>query len=207
MKSKTRRSKRARRGKVERGQVRTGHSRKVKAVRLDAFLPSERKRATEPGEIIEMVPMVLKVRNILVPIDFSPPSEKALSYARAFAKQFDARITLLHVIEPSVYPKEFGYGSADDRAWVKAATDRLQALASRKLELAFLARVLVGRGPPFKVIASMSQDLEIDLIIIATHGYSGLKHVLIGSTAERVVRHAQCPVLVVREREHEFVQG
>jgi nucleotide-binding universal stress UspA family protein len=65
---------------------------------------------------------------------------------------------------------------------------------------------LVRRGPAYSQIVAAARDLNADLIILATHGYTGLKHVLLGSTAERVVRHAPCPVLTVRDREHEFVE-
>jgi universal stress protein A len=206
MKSKARRRAKTGSGKTKRARAQARRSIKPKLVGFEAFpQPNELQKSAEAGPIIELVPMVLRVQNVLVPIDFSEPSEKALSYGMAFAKQFGAKITLLHVIEPSVYPKEFGYGSASDSDRVKAATDRLRTLAQRKIEPAFPVQVLVGRGPPFEVIAAMSRDLDIDLIVIATRGYTGLKHVLIGSTAERVVRHAQCPVLVVRERERELV--
>jgi nucleotide-binding universal stress UspA family protein len=66
-------------------------------------------------------------------------------------------------------------------------------------------KVAVRTGTAFLEIAEAAKSLEADLIIIATHGYTGLKHLLLGSTAERVVRSAPCPVLVVREHEHEFV--
>jgi nucleotide-binding universal stress UspA family protein len=66
-------------------------------------------------------------------------------------------------------------------------------------------RVLVRYGTPFAEITDAARTLKADLIILTTHGYTGLKHVFMGSTAERVVRHAPCPVLTVREKEHEFV--
>ena len=72
------------------------------------------------------------------------------------------------------------------------------------MEPKFLKDVVVQVGTAFEVITNTARDCEIDLIVLTTHGKTGLKHAFMGSTAERVVRHAPCPVLVVRKREHEF---
>jgi nucleotide-binding universal stress UspA family protein len=88
----------------------------------------------------------------------------------------------------------------------KNACECLEALARKELKPAIQSATLVRSGSAFNEIVAVARELQIDLIIIATHGYSGLKHFLLGSTAERVVRHAPCPVLVVRDREHDFVQ-
>ena len=74
-----------------------------------------------------------------------------------------------------------------------------------QIEPKLTERTLVRQGRSFHEIAEAARTLKADLIIISTHGYSGLKHALLGSTTERVVRHAPCPVLVVREHEREFV--
>ena len=81
----------------------------------------------------------------------------------------------------------------------------LKALAKKTIEPQFLKEVIVRVGTAFEVITNLARDCEADLIVITTHGHTGLKHVFLGSTAERVVRHAPCPVLVVRKREHDFV--
>jgi len=80
----------------------------------------------------------------------------------------------------------------------------LEELGSRMMEPEFLKDVVVQVGTAFEVITNTARDCEIDLIVLTTHGKTGLKHAFMGSTAERVVRHAPCPVLVVRKREHEF---
>ena len=67
------------------------------------------------------------------------------------------------------------------------------------------AEALVRAGQPYYEITTAAKELDVDLIVITTHGRTGLKHALLGSTAERVVRHAPCPVLTVREREHDFI--
>jgi nucleotide-binding universal stress UspA family protein len=138
-----------------------------------------------------------------VPVDFSETSKKALQYAVRFAEQFGAKLTVLNAIEPVATP-DFAYHplllEADK---VKQATKaRLEALCSQMGIQG--ARTTTHYGTPFAEICEAARKQKVDLIVIATHGFTGLKHVLLGSTAERVVRHAPCPVLTVREKEHEF---
>lgn len=151
----------------------------------------------------------IKLKRILVPIDFSPLSKKALQYALRFAEEFRAGLTLLHVIEPDVPP-------AFDRLMIarpispngthtKCAT-RLKVLASSMaIRATNYVQSSVRTGLPAHEIVEAAKEFDVDLIVIATHGYTGWKHFAIGSTAERVARAAPCPVLVVREKEHEFV--
>jgi universal stress protein A len=80
----------------------------------------------------------------------------------------------------------------------------LEELGSRMMEPEFLKDVVVQVGIAFEVITNTARDCKIDLIAFTTHGKTGLKHMFMGNTAERVARHAPCPVLVVRKREHEF---
>ncbi len=149
-----------------------------------------------------------QIKSILVPIDFSAPSGKALDYAVPFARQFGAKLTLLHVIEPVATPdfaKSFPLTIENDKA-MAALKARLEMLVKQKaIEPQTVEKTLVRQGRSFHEIADAAQTLKVDLIIISTHGYTGLKRTLLGSTTERVVRHAPCPVLVVREREREFL--
>jgi nucleotide-binding universal stress UspA family protein len=156
------------------------------------------------GEVIEMVPLVFSLKNILVPIDFSDTSRKALQYAVPFAKQFEAKITLLHVVDLPMYPQEFGYLLVDESQALDNQKKCLADLAGRTIPPELLAQTIVRRGVSWDTVVAVARETQADLIITTTHGYTGLKHVLMGSTAERIVRHAPCPVLVVREREHEF---
>lgn len=171
--------------------------------------PKTNRRATkdtEAGEVIEMVQRMLDIKRVLVPIDFSKQSEKAVRYAAAFARQFDAKITLLHAYQLPAYPPDLIYvpmGGRLDSA-EKALRQRLVLTAQKSVPSEFFDQTLFRIGTPHDEICRAAQELDSDLIIISTHGFTGLKHVLMGSTAERVVRHAPCPVLVVREREHEF---
>lgn len=162
---------------------------------------------TATGPVIDLVPSYLKLASILVPIDFSDTSQKALKYAVPFAVQFGAKLTLLHVMEPVATP-DFAYFPLElesDKV-IKALKAKLESVR-RKLgpgrEL--VERILVRQGSAFHEITEAARGLKCDLIVITTHGRTGLKHALLGSTAERVVRHAPCPVLVVRQVEHEFV--
>jgi len=151
-----------------------------------------------------------KLKNILVPIDFSDYSLKALQYALPFAKQHGAKITLIQVIEPVYYPENFlGVLPPEcekvniDRA--RAAKRQLADLRQLEIGLETPAEIVVRTGRPYEEIINAAKEHDINLIIISTHGHSGLKRVFLGSTAERVVRHAPCPVLVVREPEYEFI--
>jgi len=152
----------------------------------------------------------IKIDKILLPTDFSEPSKKALRYAKAFARQFGAQLVLLHVVEPVPYTADFGYGpvvrTQPDPRFLKRSQTHLRAIQQRQLCPECRCDSLVRGGFAFDEIAKAAKELKVDLIILATHGWTGLDHVLSGSTTERVVRHAPCPVLVIRENEHEFVR-
>src|SRR5262245_20477021 len=166
-------------------------------------------RAAEPAPEINLVPSLLKLRSILVPIDFSEPSKKALRYALPFAEQFGAKITLLHVVEPIAMP-DFAYFpmAIENKAVADTCERNLELLCKQNaLDPNLIEKTLVRHGKPFREICEAARGLKVDLIIIATHGYTGLNHALLGSTAERVVRHAPCPVLVVRETERDFISA
>ena len=145
-----------------------------------------------------------KLKNILVPIDFSDHSRKALQYALPFAEKYGAKIILLHVVEPRVYPENYFDviipAEMEQVNMELAATARKQLGEWRRQEIdpKIAADSIVRIGKPYAEIINTAKELDIDLIVIATHGYTGLKHVVLGSTAERVVRHAVCPVLTVR---------
>jgi len=149
----------------------------------------------------------LRLKKILVPIDFSPPSKNALKYAVRFAEEFGGELTLLHVLEPQsmtgfmAIPEATGFVEADIVAAGKNLRSLIASVRNRKIERAHWK---VRAGLPSHEIVETAKDLDVDLIVVATHGYTGWKHFCIGSTAERVVRAAPCPVLVVREKEHEF---
>ena len=152
----------------------------------------------------------IELHRILVPIDFSEHSKKALQYAIPFAEQFKASVDLLYVVEPTVYPADFSFGQvgfpAIEDELRQRGSEELEALIKREIGKRMQARSAVRTGKAFNEIDQYAQEESVDLIIIATHGHSGVEHVLFGSTAEKVIRHAPCPVLVVRLSEKEFVK-
>jgi universal stress protein A len=157
------------------------------------------------GDAAELATVILKLKSILVPIDFSKTSQTALEYAVPLAEQFGAKVTLLHAIEPLPYPANLTYLPMGEGFPIKPLEEKLNKLAKKTIKPQHLKEVIVQVGTAFEVITNVARDRNADLIVITTHGHTGLKHVFMGSTAERVVRHAPCPVLVVRKCEHQFV--
>ncbi len=159
------------------------------------------------GGTFSVDPPLRKLKTILVPIDFSEASFKALRYAVPFAEQFGATICLVHVIEGGSFandlPNVVLVKSEEEQ--MRYASRELLNLAQREIEELVPVNPQVRVGKPFHEIVEVAKRLRADLVIIATHGHTGLKRALLGSTAELVVRHAPCPVLAVRETEHEFV--
>jgi nucleotide-binding universal stress UspA family protein len=139
---------------------------------------------------------------ILCPIDFSPPSEKALRQAEEIARTFGSELVVAHVVEPMIYPVAYGMPPVapidyEDAAKTSAQT-ALQPIVERLSKAGVKATALVDTGAASMRICELVKDQHFDLVVLATHGYTGLKHVLLGSTAERVVRHCTCPVLTVK---------
>ncbi len=152
---------------------------------------------------IAKAPVPLRIESILVPLDFSPPSKKALDYAVTLARQFKAKLTLLHVVEPVATPDfaaSFPLAMENDKLMAAAKNELERAVKSARIPRGIVEKILVRFGRSFHEIADAARTRKVDLIVISTHGYTGLKHALLGSTTERVVRHAPCPVLVVRQR-------
>jgi universal stress protein A len=151
----------------------------------------------------------IEIRRILVPIDFSEHSKNALKYAIPYAQQFNASIDLLYVVEPTIYPADFSFGQIGfpnvEEELRTRGSEELENLMTKEISGKVLSRKVVRTGKPFYEINQYALEEQISLIIIATHGHSGMEHILFGSTAEKVVRKAPCPVLVVRTGEHEFV--
>lgn len=147
------------------------------------------------------------IKKILAPLDFSKSSVKALQYASALAVQFQATLILVHVVEFSFVGSEFG---AVELAQIESdmrenGRKQMETLAGKLVDPGLEIKTIIASGRPSIEIIETARDEAIDLIVIATHGHSSLAHVILGSTVERVVRHAPCPVLVVRDEEREFV--
>lgn len=164
------------------------------------------RKITKPAEAIRVTVTAsaspLRIKSILVPLDFSPSSKKALDYAVIVARQFKAKLTFLHVVEPAGTPDfaaSFSLVMEDDKLMVAAKKELENVIEAARVPRGLVEKILVRFGRSFHEITEAARTRKADLIIISTHGYTGLKHALLGSTTERVVRHASCPVLVVRQ--------
>jgi universal stress protein A len=143
-----------------------------------------------------------RFKRILVPIDFSRPSIKAIPYALAISRQFGADVYLLHVTDvtqqppPSLLTLPVVPQIERDQRFMK----RLQALVVKYRTNGNVSALVPRVGVAYEETCDAARQLKADLIVVATHGYTGYKRVFLGSTAERVVQHSPCPVLVVRQR-------
>lgn len=142
---------------------------------------------------------------MLVPVDFSEMGTSVLPYAQQLARHFQSSVMLLHVFEPTYpYPVDglahFPGDLYDPRAELQSRlSERMEQFATEWKSVTRLpvqSEIKFGRA--YDEICNVARDIRADLIVIPTHGYTGLKHMLIGSTAEKVVRHAPCAVLVIR---------
>ena len=140
-----------------------------------------------------------EIANILVAVDFSKFTAAALDYATFLAEAFGATLTLVTVMEPRIYPEDVIMGlSVDeiDRLWIESEEKNLHALC-QTIKWGIPSTTVVEKGTPWSQIIASAKSWNADLVVLGTHGRTGLKHAVMGSTAERVVRHATCPVLVV----------
>lgn len=146
-------------------------------------------------------------RRIVVSTDFSEASKKAMPYAAALARKFEASLVIVYVV-PVHLPAQFSQIGIifEEQKMLAAAREQLPRFREAELDPHLNVEPLVLHGDPAHEICSVAKARAADLIVIATHGYSGLKHFTIGSVAENVVRHAPCPVLTVRDREREFLK-
>jgi nucleotide-binding universal stress UspA family protein len=147
----------------------------------------------------------LRLDRILIPLDFSESSIGALRFALPFARESGARLDLLHVIEPVATffgsPGEASYWPATHgKQQQRAAAARLKKLAAAEVQPPLRTSTWVREGTPVQVINAAAAELRSDMLVLSTHGHTGLKRFFLGSTAEAVVRRAPCPVLIVRRR-------
>ena len=146
----------------------------------------------------------MQIRSILLPTDFSECGNYALSYATSLARKFGASIICVHVIEPIV--PTVGYSGMTEPLPLADITEQLEDSAERELprlaeceECAGLnVEELIVHGEAASEIVRVAKEREVDRVVISSHGRTGLGRILFGTTAEAVVRHAPCPVLVVK---------
>ena len=149
------------------------------------------------------------LKKILVATDFSEAAEAALSYGRALARAFGARLHVIHVVD-DMYLRLGGDAYAAvlpelQQDVERQARERLDQLVVDNDPTPLPIDVIIRDGGAAPEIVKYAKDADIDLIVVGTHGRGAVAHLLMGSVAERVVRTAHCPVLTVRHPEHEFV--
>ncbi len=150
------------------------------------------------------------IKTILVPTDFSEASETAFQYAKTVAEAFGASLHLVHVMEDLLahaWTAEVYVASMPQlrEEIEKEAQERLGSMLSVEERLRFKAVMSLVAGNPFIEIIRYAKTHNVDLIVLGTHGRGPIAHMLLGSVAEKVVRKSPCPVLTVREGQHEFV--
>ena len=149
----------------------------------------------------------MQIHSILLPTDFSECAAHALSYAASLARRFSASIICVHVIEPVM--QTVGYTGLTEPLPIGDLSEQLEESAGRELpkigaceECSGLEiEEVIAHGDAASEIVRVARERKVDLIVIASHGRTGLGRILFGSTAESVVRHAPCPVLVVKQTE------
>jgi len=165
---------------------------------------------------------VFALKRVLVPTNLGEPSHAAIRYGVAFARQFGARLFLLHVLPQKELDAALEtervlevYDAVDQAADPNpanvarnAARQDLEGLLSADDERDTLAEYLLrpyGLGGPGEAIVACANELEVELIVMGKHRLGFVEHLVAGSVAEKVIRHASCPVLIVQHPEHEFV--
>ncbi len=145
----------------------------------------------------------MRIKRLLVPVDFSESSAKALDFAIDLALMHRAELLLVHVIEPMNYavPRWIPEPTALLEEQRREAGGKLAELEAHAREKRVRCRSEIHFGVVYEMIAELARDSGADMIVIATHGRTGLAHMIIGSVAERVIRYAPCPVVVVRTLE------
>jgi len=151
----------------------------------------------------------MQIRSILLPTDFSECGNYALSYATSLARTFGSSIICLHVIETMV--PTVGYSGMTEPLPIADITEQLEDSAERELPRLAECRCFAGlnieelivHGEAASEIVRVAKERKVDLVVISSHGRTGLGRMLFGSTAEAVVRHASCPVLVVKPPQEE----
>ena len=152
---------------------------------------------------------MIQIKKVLVPTDFSDSAHHAFGYGVSFAREYDAELILLHVVEnltvgyaSDLFPVPMAEVFQEISGYAKAELDKLAEEAKQK---GAVVTQLVVQGKPSAEIVRYAAENAVDMIVLGTHGKGMLDQALFGSTTERVVRRAPCPVLTVPRAGHEFV--
>jgi len=148
----------------------------------------------------------MRLKKILVPTDLSPESLQAIGYAIELGKPHRSEIVILYVLEPVTFlpagevmspGPDLSLLMSEQRRWAAAELEKLSARLTRN---GIKHRTLLGSGTAHKEVVDAATRLKADLVVMTTHGRTGVSHLLLGSVAEKVVRGAPCPVLTFRPR-------
>lgn len=153
---------------------------------------------------------MIKLKKILYPTDFSESSLAALPYATSFARSCKAKLVLMHVVNEQIFSEGLNLARVNPP---EALGQELAAEAERQLKMLIPledregldSEMVILHGMPFLEIIRYAKANDVDMIVIGTHGRSGMEHIIFGSTAEKVVRKAPCPVLSVKPANRSFV--
>ena len=150
---------------------------------------------------------MISLKKILCPIDHSDCSKDALRYAVSFAMKDEAKLLLLHVIDIRSFNEGLDAMSTQipNEETIEQLRVKLINCIPEEIRNDMDVEAIVSQGIPFAEIISTAKKKEIDMIVIGSHGRTGLSHIMLGSVSEKVVRKAPCPVLTVRQSDHEFV--
>ncbi|NLW50672.1 MAG: universal stress protein [Candidatus Brocadiaceae bacterium] len=150
----------------------------------------------------------ISIRRIVCAVDFSDSSDHAQRYAVGLAEVFDAELRILHVVEPPFLPTYSLAGVPNLALPIEEVEDAARKHLQQAVEACRAVHAdtegILRTGSPFVEIINCARETEADLIVVGTHGRTGLSHMLIGSVAEKVVRKAPCPVLSVKHPDHSF---
>ena len=149
---------------------------------------------------------MIKLERILVPTDFSDCAKQAVDYGSELAKRFGAELHLLHVVQPIAMAYVYGAAIPEEVLHPEEPAEKeLNEVEIPDVEHISRVERSIQSGTPFVEIVRCAKQNKMDLIVIGTHGHTGLNHMLLGSVAEKVVRKASCPVLTVRPEGQQFV--
>ena len=145
---------------------------------------------------------------IVVPTDFSEYSLRAIDYGIEIAAKFDSHLTLTYVVEPLLQAADLTWTTVDFEELNKSHRDmarqQLETIVKERVPRGIRCDTVVLSGKPFVEILKYAKAQNADMIVMATHGRGAISHLLMGSTAEKVVRKAPCPVLTVKHPKHVF---
>jgi nucleotide-binding universal stress UspA family protein len=165
----------------------------------------DRSSSLRPAVELENQGPLLDLKRILVPIDFSPTSLRTLRSVVPFARKFGASLCLVNVIERAEFSQQNTSVLIEETTFLQSAKEHLVDVLQTEVAGLVKAEAHIRIGRPFLEIIAFARLHEVDLIVIGPYGESHLGQTILGSTAEKVLRHAPCPVLALHEREHHYM--